>query len=163
MKSWFIVASLLAPMLVLSACSQAEAPASQQAAAPAAVPAGVKSQWLLIAHTDSKGGGIYVDPTLKRVDPATGLSDVTLKVVHGDFNELDATSGDTATSPYREEKVTFRFNCAKKTYALVKREGLNKNGDVIATTAEAITDASYREAAPGGVASVAQGQACVSK
>jgi hypothetical protein len=156
MKNWLIGAGLVA----LSACSQPAPPAGSQAGSIA--PAPVASQWLMIARTDSKGGGIYVDPTLKHVDPATGLSDVTLKVVKGDLNAIDAEGGSTA-SLYREELVTFRFDCAKRSYALVKREAINKQGAVIDTTAPEITPASYREVAPGGVASVAQGQACPQK
>lgn len=145
-------------LLALAACSQPSPSSSGQAGAAPAQPV---SQWLMVAHTDNQGGGVYVDPSLRKIDPATGFSDVTLKIIRGSAPALNAEGG--GESLYRNEIVTYRFNCAARTYAFVKREAINAKGDVLDTTTPEINDAAYKDVAPGGVATVALSQACPPK
>jgi hypothetical protein len=154
--------SLFAVAALLAGCSEPKTDATQ-ASAPAAAPgpaSAAKSQWLQIAH-EANGGGVWVDPTLVKKDPTTGFTDVVLKVNHGQLQALDAAGA--SNSLYRIERVTFRFNCANKTYAIAKREAINEREDVLDVTEPKLDASSYKEVAPKGVASVAVNQACPPK
>ncbi len=60
-----------------------------------------------IAH-EANGGGVWVNPGLISTDAATGLTDVILKVDHGQLQALDAAgAGD---SLYRLERVRELFS-----------------------------------------------------
>jgi|GEM_PF-1681211 hypothetical protein len=156
---------LFAAALSVAGCSEPK-PETTEAKAPAAVPAAsspassATSQWLQIAH-EANGGGVWVNPALIKTDPASGLTDVVLKVNHGPLQALDA-AGSSETL-YRLERVTFRFNCANKTYAIAKREAINEKEDVLDTTEPKLDASSYKEVAPKGVSSVAVNQACPPK
>ncbi len=158
---------LFAAAALLAGCSQPQSE-TQTAAAPEAAPApaatspasGATSQWLQIAH-EANGGGVWVNPALISTDPATGLTDVILKVDHGQQQALDASGA--ANTLYRVERVTFRFNCTNKTYAVAKREAINAKEDVIDTTDLKLDASSYKPVAPNGVSSVAVNQACPAK
>lgn len=153
---------LFAAAIMLAGCSEpkTETPENASPSAAPAPTAAPTSQWLQIAH-EANGGGVWVNPALISTDPATGLTDVILKVDHGKLQALDAAgAGD---SLYRLERVTFRFNCANKTYAIAKREAINQNEQVLDTTEPTLDASSYKEVAPKGVASVAVNQACPPK
>ena len=153
---------LFAAAALAAGCSQQQ-PETKNAAAPQPAPAAspavtaASTQWLQIAH-DSNGGGVWVKPAFISTDATTGLTDVILKVDHGRPQALD--SSDTASSLYRIERVTFRFNCANKTYAIAKREAINAKEDVLDTTEPKLDAASFKPVAPNGVSSVAVNQAC---
>lgn len=154
---------LFAAAAVLAGCSEPKSE-TPEAAAPATAPAAsapaAASQWLQIAH-EANGGGVWVNPAMIRTDPATGLTDVILKVDHGQLQALDVAGA--GESLYRLERVTFRFNCANKTYAIAKREAINQNEQVLDTTEPALDASSFKEVAPKGVSSVAVKQACPDK
>jgi hypothetical protein len=152
---------------LLAGCSQPQSE-TQTTAAPEAAPApaatspasAATSQWLQIAH-EANGGGVWVNPALISTDPATGLTDVILKVDHGQQQALDASGASNTL--YRIERVTFRFNCANKTYAVAKREAINAKEDVLDTTELKLDASSFKPVAPNGVSSVAVSQACPAK
>jgi hypothetical protein len=155
---------LFAAVALAAGCSQQQpepqAAAQQTPQATSAAVTAASTQWLQIAH-DSNGGGVWVKPAFISTDAATGLTDVILKVDHGRPQALD--SSDTASSLYRIERVTFRFNCANKTYAIAKREAINAKEDVLDTTEPKLDAAAFKPVAPNGVSSVAVNQACPAK
>lgn len=154
---------LFAALMAVAGCSEPKT-ATTDAAAPAAPPASAASaatsQWLSIAR-DANGGGVWVNPALIKTDPATNLTDVVLKVDHGQPTTLDPAGA--STSLYRIERVTFRFDCAAKTYAIAKREAINAEEVVLDTTTPALDAAAYKPVAANGVSSVAVNQACPPK
>lgn len=157
---------LIAAALAMAGCSEPKTETAQDAVsaaapAPASPASATTSQWLKVAHGGANGGGVWVNPSLITTDPATGLTDVVLKVDHGDPEVLDPKGA--ANSLYRIERVTFRFNCADKTYAIAKREALNKSDLVLDTTETKVEPASFKPVAPSGVSSVAVNQACPAK
>jgi hypothetical protein len=129
---------------------------SEQGAPGAALP-----DWVPIAST-TDGGQVQFQPQSIARDAVAATTDITIKIT---YPNLETWTIDLPAyvehKTFAAERVRLRFDCAAKTFAIVRREALANDGSVKETITPPLGPKdSFKPIDPGGVASVAQSRAC---
>ncbi|MGE3302968.1 MAG: hypothetical protein AB7M12_07615 [Hyphomonadaceae bacterium] len=146
--------------------------AAPSAAAPSQAASGVKGldwvaaregqvpDWINIAH---QAGGGDVDYNAKSVlrDTATGITDVWVQITYRapqTYQDEDATT--TRQITYNKERVLFRYDCAKATFAIVERRIMGAGEAIEETIKTPPKPADFRATQDGGVSALVYGPTC---
>jgi hypothetical protein len=121
----------------------------------------VANTWIPIART-SEGGQVEYLPSSIRRGEADGTTDIAVKVTYPNWQMWTVDDPDTTGSiTFVAERVQLRFDCPAKTFAIVQREALDKQGYVKHTINPPVpAKAAFAPVAPDGLASVAIARAC---
>lgn len=118
------------------------------------------NQWIDVAHT-GEGGQVQYLPSSVRKN-ADNTTDIVAKVAYPGWNTWTVETHDTVEQrTFSAERVTLRFDCGARAFAIVRREALDKNGyvkETIEPKAPSKTD--FAPVQPGGLAAVVVARAC---
>ncbi len=120
-----------------------------------------RDEWIPIANTTDGGQVLYRQDAIVR-DANAGVSDITLKVTYPALETwIIDLPGYVEQKHLNAERVTLRFDCAAKRFAVVKREALDAGGDVKETVTPVVGGKeTFLPIAPGGLAQLAVSRAC---
>jgi hypothetical protein len=158
----------IAAAAALAACGKPpSAAAPGAAAAHADAPAWVRDQWNslpdwnMVANIADGGRASFSPRSIKR-DAASGATQVEVQILHAapiPYREENAAI--VQTTWYFKERAIYRFNCAARTYVVLKRDYLGAGDAVIGSDhADPESAADSRPIGGSGLAVVLEGPVC---
>jgi hypothetical protein len=163
------LAVALALSTILASCGPGEKTTASTSAAPAASVAPLAEtaegspfpQWLQVAN-QAGGGAVYYHPASINRTADVSTSDIWVQVVYGEDQTYvieDKTTRQTIT--YNRERILFKFDCNKITYAILERRLMGAGEEVAETFKTPIkSERDWRPVNDGGVTAVTYGPAC---
>ncbi len=165
---------VLAVALTLAACGPSNKTTAATSAAPATsgapylgggpvAPAkpNVFPEWLQLAN-QAGGGAVYYHPASIERAADKSTANIWVQILYGADQKYvieDKTTRQTIT--YNRERILFRFDCNKYTYAILERRLMGSGEDVAESIKTPIkSDKDWRPVHDGGVTAVTLGPAC---